>query len=88
MCVPLSMDNAHSAPYSDVPAGHALAATMSEAWLSFARTGVAGHAGLPAWPAFTEEEPAVMVFANRCEVVVDPFADERAALAGSAFSLG
>jgi para-nitrobenzyl esterase len=88
MCVPLSMDNAHSAPYSDVPAGHALAATMSEAWLSFARTGVPGHAGLPEWPAFTGDRPAVMVFDERCEVVVDPFAAERAALAGSTFRLG
>jgi para-nitrobenzyl esterase len=88
MCVPLSMDNAHSAPYSDVPAGHALAATMSEAWLSFARTGDPGHPGLPAWPTFTGDRPAVMVFDDRCEVVVDPFADERAALAGSVFSLG
>jgi para-nitrobenzyl esterase len=61
---------------------------MSQAWLSFARTGVPGHAGLPEWPAFTGDRPAVMMFDERCEVVVDPFADERAALAGSTFRLG
>ena len=34
-------------------AAHALAVTMSGAWASFARTGVPGHASLPAWPAYT-----------------------------------
>ncbi|TDP72262.1 carboxylesterase/lipase family protein [Roseateles toxinivorans] len=45
-----------------------LATRMSRAWAQFARTGHPGHDDLPAWPAFTPCERAVMVFDDHCQV--------------------
>ena len=53
---------------------------MSEAWVSFARTGDPGHAGLPSWPAVTSSERATMIFDNECQVINDPFGDQRRAM--------
>ena len=47
---------------------YALAATMSGAWVQFARTGKPGHAKLPAWPAYTPDTGATMIF-NTTSVV-------------------
>ena len=55
-----------------------LANQMSEAWVSFARTGNPSHAGLGEWPAFRVSERATMVFDTESRVVNDPFG-ERAA---------
>src|SRR5579885_1839750 len=49
-----------------------LAEKMSEAWMTFARTGVPGAQNLPAWPAYTTEERATMIFDLDCHVVNDP----------------
>ena len=47
---------------------YALADKMSEAWISFARTGNPNHNGLPAWPAYTPGNGAAMIFDNKCQV--------------------
>lgn len=50
---------------------------MQDAWLSFAKTGKPGHAGLPEWPAYEESRRATMLFNAECKVVEDPDADHR-----------
>jgi para-nitrobenzyl esterase len=82
MCVPLSMDNPHTAAWSDVPDGHALAARMSRAWVEFATTGEPGHAELPPWAPCSMDERPTLMFDNPCRVLDGPFAPERAALTG------
>lgn len=54
-----------------------LATRVSEAWIAFARKGDPNHAGLPKWPGFTTDKPAVMIFDNKCEVKNDPDRSER-----------
>lgn len=50
-------------------AAQALADTMSRAWIQFARTGNPGHDGLPAWPAYTRDGGATMLFDDVSTVV-------------------
>jgi para-nitrobenzyl esterase len=64
-------------------AARALAAKVSEGWVRFARTGNPNHGGLPAWPEFTTEKGATMVFDNTCTVVDDPDREELRVLADS-----
>jgi len=59
------------------PAEKALAATMSEAWIQFAKTGNPNHKGLPNWPAYTTTDRATMVFDNTPKVVNDPNGEAR-----------
>jgi para-nitrobenzyl esterase len=60
-------------------AAQRLAAATSGAWLAFARSGRPGHEGLPDWAPYTPERRATMVLAaDRCELVDDPGAAERA----------
>ncbi len=47
-------------------------AMMSDAWLSFAKTGVPASPLLPNWPAYTLEKRAVMEFDLTPKVVDDP----------------
>lgn len=47
---------------------YALADKMSNAWISFARTGNPNHKGLPNWPAFDAANTATMHFDNACAV--------------------
>jgi para-nitrobenzyl esterase len=47
---------------------HALAAKMSDAWISFARNGNPNVASLPKWPAYNVKETSTMHFNNTCEV--------------------
>ena len=49
-----------------------LQAQISGAWAAFARTGNPNHAGLPDWPAYTEESKAVMLFDAPSRVEKDP----------------
>ena len=67
--VPLSTKGADGAPE--------LAAAMSATWAQFARTGMPDNAAIPAWPAYTPETRATMVFDTRCRVVNDPFREAR-----------
>lgn len=72
--VPFVFDNVAAAP-GLIPPGSAppdLAAQMAAAWIAFARHGEPGHGGLPAWPAYTLEERATMIFDETCAVVSDP----------------
>jgi para-nitrobenzyl esterase len=59
---------------------YALAQRMSEAWVSFARTGNPNHDTLPNWPAFTPGERATMIFDSQCRTVNDPYSEERRAM--------
>ena len=61
----------------DAPGAAELAAIVSAAWASFARTGKPSHPALPAWPAFTQEARATMVFDKECRLVQDPDRDAR-----------
>ncbi len=59
------------------PGARELAAIMSSAWAQFARTGGPQDAALPAWPAYTAETRATMVFDRDCRIVNDPDRDAR-----------
>lgn len=50
------------------PEALVLSQQMSAAWVSFARTGNPNHAGLPHWPAYTEDQRATMIFDSPCQV--------------------
>ncbi|HYH51021.1 MAG TPA: carboxylesterase/lipase family protein [Acidimicrobiia bacterium] len=58
------------------PAAEALATTVQDAWLSFARTGD------PGWPAYHPSARSTMLLGETCDVVGDPMAAERAAWDG------
>ena len=47
---------------------YVLADKVSNAWISFAKTGNPGHKGLPNWPAFNSANTSTMHFNNKCEV--------------------
>lgn len=57
-----------------------LAAQMSGALVTFARTGDPNHAGIPTWAPFTESSRAMMIFDSTAEVKVDPDQSARATL--------
>jgi para-nitrobenzyl esterase len=67
--VPLSTKGADGAPE--------LAAAMSATWAAFARTGAPDNPAIPAWPAYTTDNRATMVFDMRCRVVNDPLREAR-----------
>jgi para-nitrobenzyl esterase len=60
----------------------AIADAMHDAWISFARTGEPGHAGIPAWPTYDEGGRPTMCFDERTQLVDDPDGTERAAWDG------
>jgi para-nitrobenzyl esterase len=49
----------------------ALAAKVSGAYIEFARTGRPGDKALPAWPVYSPQERATMVFDTACGIVND-----------------
>lgn len=57
-----------------------LAAAMSEAWVSFARTGNPSHAGIPSWAPYNPTTWPTMVFGATVELVADPHGEERRAI--------
>jgi len=77
--VPFIFDNVAITPHM-VGAGAdqlALSATMSDAWIAFARTGNPNVKGLPEWPAFDLKRRATMVFDTQIRVLDDPRGNER-----------
>ena len=54
-----------------------LAGKIADAWIAFARTGKPGHAGLPAWPAFSPASGQTMVFDSTSVVKNNPDREER-----------
>jgi para-nitrobenzyl esterase len=58
----------------------ALATAMSEAWVSFARTGNPSHSGIPPWPPFEPKTWPTMVFGSRIAMIGDPHGEERRAM--------
>ncbi len=62
-------------------AAHALARTMSSAWVRFAATGDPNGAGVPHWPVYGAAKREVMLLDERCGVAADPEAEERALMA-------
>jgi para-nitrobenzyl esterase len=54
---------------------------VMKAWAQFARTGNPQHGELPAWPTYSLEERATMVFSADTAVVNDPRGAEREAIA-------
>ncbi|HLJ34073.1 MAG TPA: carboxylesterase/lipase family protein [Ktedonobacteraceae bacterium] len=49
-----------------------LAEKMSEAWITFARTGVPSARELPSWPAYNPEQRHTMIFDTTCRIEDDP----------------
>ena len=80
--VPFVMDNTiRSAGLVGTPSdAEALAATLSTAWTTFARTGAPAAAGLPKWPAYSPANRKVMVFNTQSFLGDDPGGAERRAL--------
>jgi para-nitrobenzyl esterase len=60
----------------------ALAASMHEAWATFARTGRPAAAGLPEWPAYSSERRETMLLDADSKVTEDPGRADREAWAG------
>jgi para-nitrobenzyl esterase len=63
--------------------GRELAARMSLAWASFARSGDPSHAALPAWPEYFEDGRSTMIFDVECRVEPDPWSELRQAWEGA-----
>jgi para-nitrobenzyl esterase len=85
--VPFVFDNAAIVP-EKVGTGRdviELAARMSDAWITFARTGNPNGRGLPQWPVFDLTRRATMVFNKETRVVDDPRGDERRLFAQVAY---
>ena len=58
------------------PEAAALAATMADSWIAFARNGNPSSPSLP-WPAYTRDGRQIMVFNNESGVAYDPAVAER-----------
>jgi para-nitrobenzyl esterase len=54
---------------------------MSEAWVTFARTGNPSTKTLGNWPAYNLAQRPTMIFNNQCKVVNDPNKEERQVIA-------
>ena len=59
------------------PRARALAAKVSDAWISFARKGDPNHPKLPKWPKFNAETVPTMMFDDVCKMSNDPDGKQR-----------
>jgi para-nitrobenzyl esterase len=77
--IPFAFNNYDRTPMAgDRPENEAMGVAMSEAFVRFAHDGDPNHAGLPSWPAYSENDRATMVFDVECTVVDDQDSDLRA----------
>ena len=53
-----------------------VAANMSRAWATFARTGNPSHPGIGTWPAYSLEKRATLFLDAPIKIVKDPFREE------------
>ena len=71
--VPFVFDDVDASPVTGTrPDRRDLARLMSEAWVSFARTGDPNHPGLPAWSLYRDNQRSSMVFDAPCRLEADP----------------
>ena len=59
------------------PHAQDLADRVSATWASFARNGDPGNKSIPAWPAYTADKRATMVFNDQCQIADDPDGEVR-----------
>jgi para-nitrobenzyl esterase len=60
----------------DKPEKYQLAAAISDAWITFSRSGNPGHPGIPEWEPYTLEKRATMVLDIPCHLEYDPAREE------------
>jgi para-nitrobenzyl esterase len=85
--IPFVFDNPDIAPFTgDRPDRYELAATMSEAWIHFARHGNPNHGGLPRWDRYDAQNRSTMIFDSPCLSQNDPRKEERLAWRGKPVS--
>lgn len=72
--LPFVFDNIDSLPQMTGQSAEAyrLGATMSKAWMSFARSGNPNHDGMPTWPRYSTGRRETMMFARESHVLTDP----------------
>jgi para-nitrobenzyl esterase len=85
MDIPFAFDNVdNSQPIVGTGADRqGLADRMSRAWVAFARGGDPNRAALPRWEPFTTAERATMMLNTECHLALNPYSDERVALAAA-----
>jgi para-nitrobenzyl esterase len=75
--IPFVFDNTDDVPMAGNRADkHEMAASLSEAWVAFARNGDPSHPGIPKWPAYTVKNRATMLLDAPCHLEVDPYREE------------
>ncbi len=83
MEIPFVFDNPDIAPFTgEGDDRYTLAASMSQAWIQFARTGDPNYEGLPHWPKYDTGTRSTMLFDVPCRVEDDPRREEREAWKG------
>ena len=76
--IPFVFANPDVAPFTgDRPDRYELAASMSEAWIHFARHGDPNHPSLPRWDRYDAQRRATMIFDVPCGSEDDPRSEER-----------
>ena len=82
VCVPLVFRNQHLAAnlLGEGPDTQAISDRLCESWIAYARNGDP-NAGMKAWKPYRLPERSTMIFDRQCEVVDDPLAEERQAMA-------
>ena len=78
MEIPFVFVNPTVSPFTgDRPDCDELAASMSGAWINFARYGDPNHNGLPQWNRYDTQQRPTMIFDVPCRAENDPRSEER-----------
>ncbi len=76
--IPFVFDNPDIAPFTgERRERYELAATMSQAWIAFARDGDPNYEGLAHWPTYDTQKRSTMIFDVPSRVEDDPRKEER-----------